>query len=90
MGRRIRHDIERISQKTVADKDRGCLAEALCVVAFPPQIVIVEAGSRHDERIAMNHFDRRGAGNAVIVHAEKPRRLNREKRPEPLAAARLA
>src|SRR5208283_3666188 len=90
MGRWVRHDIKRVSQKAVADKDRGCLAEGLVRGwPSPPQIVIVEGWKVvMDERIAMNYFDRRGgAGNAVILYAEKPRRLNREKRPEPLAAA---
>ena len=37
----------------------------------------------------MDHFYRRGgARHALALHAEKPRRLDREKGPEPLAAAK--
>jgi hypothetical protein len=90
MGLRRGDDVEGQRQQRVAGEDGRRLVESLVhgraaaaqvVVVHRRQIVV-------DERIAVQQFERRaGARHALARGAEQPRRLDHQKRPQPLAAA---
>jgi hypothetical protein len=91
VGCGVRHHIECIGEQAIAGKDRGRFVESL-VRCRPPtsQIVVIEGRKIiMDERVAMDHFNgRRRAQDTLAFGAKKARGLDREKRPEPLAAAK--
>ncbi len=89
MGRLVGHYVERIGQQRVAGQDRGGLVERdMGGRAAAPQVVVVHGGQVVvDQRIAMNHLERRtGPERPLALEAERPGGLDHEERPQSFAA----
>jgi hypothetical protein len=89
MRRRVGHELEGERLKRVAGEDRGRLVEAAVHRRLAAaQVVVVHGGEVVvNEGVAVQEL-KRGAGlqHAGLLMTKHPRRLDQEKRPQPLAA----
>src|SRR5947209_2380113 len=90
MRHRIGNDVECIGEQSVAGEDRRRLVEGTVRRrTAAAEIVVIHGGEIVvDERIAVDHLERRaGTQRALVLRAEESRRLDHQERPQPFAAA---